>query len=138
MLKKENRLRRMRDFALLSQRGLVVYGRFFTLRLRQSKEPTKIGFVITTKMFKRANKRNRIKRRLREVLRLNRVSWPEQMDLLFIAKPEALTAPFTELTEAVLHAFTKIPEALTKPIPKRAPKAKRKTSVVFRAPAPTA
>lgn len=133
MLPRVHRLRRMRDFALLSQRGRVVYGRFFTLRVRQSKEPTKVGFVVTTKMFKRANKRNRIKRRLREVLRLNQTSWPQNMDLLFIAKPEALTAPFQELTTSVLHAFEKIPEALTKPIPKRPPKAKRKTSVVFKA-----
>ncbi len=134
MLPKVHRLRRMRDFALLSQRGRVVYGRFFTLRIRQSKEPTKIGFVITTKMFKRANKRNRIKRRMREILRLNQVAWPQNMDLLFIAKPEALTAPFAELTTAVLHSFEKIPEALIKPVPKRPPKAKRKSSIVFQAP----
>ena len=134
MLAKIHRLRRMRDFALLSQRGRVVYARFFTLRVRVSQEPTKIGFVITTKMFKRANKRNRIKRRLREVLRLHQSSWPQNMDLLFIAKPEALTAPFEDLTKGVLHAFTKIPEALTKPVPKRPPKAKKKSSVVFRAP----
>lgn len=134
MLPHVHRLRRMRDFALLSQRGRVVYERFFTLRIRASKEPTKIGFVITTKIFKRANKRNRIKRRLREVLRLNQTSWPKNMDLLFIAKPEALKAPFEDLTAAVLHAFTKIPEALTKPVSRRPPKAKRKTSVVFNPP----
>lgn len=136
MLPPAHRLRRMRDFALLSQRGRVVYGRFFTLRIRPSKEPTKIGFVVTTKMFKRAVKRNRIKRRLREALRVQPETWPQNMDLLFIAKPEVLTAAFTELKEAMVSSFAKIPEALTKPVSRRPPKAKRKSSVVFQPPAP--
>ncbi len=134
MLPKVHRLRRMRDFALLSQRGRVVYGRYFTLRVRPSKEPTKIGFVVTTKLFKRANKRNRIKRRMREAIRLIESSWPEKMDLLFIAKPEVLFVEFEALKEALIHSFGKIQEALTQPLPKRPMKAKRKTSVVFRAP----
>ena len=122
----------MRDFALLSQKGRVVYEALFTLRFRASKEPTRIGFVVSTKIYKRAHDRNRTKRRLREALRLLKQSWPANHDLLFIARPEARDADFELMKTAITHAFGKMPEAALKPIPTRKPKAKRKTSVVYR------
>lgn len=131
MLPKTHRLRRMRDFALLSQKGRVVYGPFFTLRFRASKEPTRIGFVVSTKLYKRAHDRNRTKRRLREAVRLLRPVWPENHDILLIARPEARDGAFEDIKAAIVHAIEKLPEAALKPIPKRKPKAKRKTSIVF-------
>lgn len=122
----------MRDFALLSQKGRVVYGPFFTLRFRASDAPTRVGFVVSTKIYKRAHDRNRTKRRLREAIRLIQVSWPEKQDILLIARPEARDAPFEDIKAAVLRAFEKMPEAALKPIPKRRPKAKKKTSVVYK------
>jgi ribonuclease P protein component len=133
MLPKTHRLRRMRDFALLSQKGRVVYGPFFTLRFRASDAPTRLGFVVSTKIYKRAHDRNRTKRRLREAIRLLQISWPERQDILLIARPEARDAPFEDIKAAVLRAFEKMPEAALKPIPKRRPKAKKKSSVVYKA-----
>lgn len=132
MLPKTHRLRRMRDFALLSQKGRVVYGPFFTLRFRASDAPTRLGFVVSTKIYKRAHDRNRTKRRLREAIRLLQISWPERQDILLIARPEARDAPFEDIKAAVLRAFEKMPEAALKPIPKRRPKAKKKSSVVYK------
>ncbi len=121
----------MRDFALLSQKGRVVYGPLFTLRFRASEAPTRVGFVVSTKIYKRAHDRNRTKRRLREAIRLLQASWPEKQDVLIIARPEARDAPFEDIRAAILRSFEKMPEAALKPIPKRKPKAKKKTSVVF-------
>ncbi len=123
----------MRDFALLSQRGRVVFGPFFTLRFRPSQTPTRIGFVASAKIFKTAVARNRVKRRLREVLRLSRAEWPEKTDLLFIARPDATEADFPSLVSALKRVFEKIPEALkAPPRPRKHLKARRKTSVVYR------
>lgn len=132
MLPKTHRLRRMRDFALLSQKGRVVYGPLFTLRFRASEAPTRIGFVVSTKIYKRAHDRNRTKRRLREAIRLLQASWPEKQDILIIARPEARDAAFEDIKANVLKAFEKMPEAALKPIPKRKPKAKKKSSVVYK------
>jgi len=122
----------MKDFALLSQKGRPVFGPFFTLRFRQSQEPTKVGFVASAKVFKRANKRNRVKRRMREALRATMEVWPKNMDLLFVIKAEVLDADFLDLVSSVRRTFEKIPEAMTRPVRPRMPKAKRKTSVVFK------
>lgn len=132
MLPRDQRLRRMRDFALLSQRGRPVFSQAFTLRFRQSQEATKVGFVASNKLFKRANKRNRVKRRMRAVLREVMPQWPGNMDLLFILKPDVLTAVYTDLVAAVLRVFEKIPETLQQPVKPRRMKARRKTSVVYR------
>ncbi len=132
MLEKEKRLRKTRDFALLSQKGRVVYGPFFTLRFRQSEEATKIGFVASTKIFKRAADRNRAKRRMRAALRALEVSWPRNVDLLFIAKREVITVQFEEIKTQVLKAFEKMPEAMKRPPQKRKPRAKKKSSVVYK------
>jgi ribonuclease P protein component len=122
----------MRDFALISQKGRPVFGPFFTLRVRLSKETTRVGFVASNKIFRRANKRNRAKRRLRAVLREVFAQWPAQMDLLFVLKQEVLDAPYEELRASVLRSFEKIPEALLKPLKTRPMKARRKTSVVYK------
>ncbi len=122
----------MRDFALLSQRGRPVFAPFFTLRFRQSQTATKVGFVASNKLFRRANKRNFAKRRMRAILRETMAHWPEKMDLLFVLKPETLTIDYTVLAASVLRTFEKIPEALTQPMRPKKIKARRKTSVVYR------
>lgn len=133
MLPKTERLRRAKDFALLSQKGRVIYSPFYALRLRPSQEPTKVGFVTSTKVFKTAVKRNRAKRRMREALRALKAEWPKSVDLLFILKYEVLEATFEDLRVAVRRSFEKVPDALSKPpVPRKNIKARRKTSVVFR------
>lgn len=133
MLQKPDRLRRAKDFALLSQKGRVIYSPFYALRLRPSQEATKVGFVTSTKVFKTAVKRNRAKRRMREALRLLKAEWPKRVDLLFILKYDVLDATFDGLRSAVRRSFEKVPEALLKPAqPRKHMKARRKTSVVYR------
>ncbi len=132
MLKKEFRLRRARDFALLSQRGFVVFGPYFTLRFRKHGYQTKVGFVASAKIFKTAVARNRVKRRLREAVRLLKEKWPHGYDLLLIAKPEATKAAFQDIQLSLIRSFEKMPLAMERPPKTRPPKAKRKTSVVFK------
>ena len=132
MLPKNERLRRAKDFALLSQKGRVVYSPFYALRIRASQTPTKVGFVTSSKVFKTAVARNRGKRRMREVLRLLKSEWPKNMDLLFILKLELLKADFKELETMVRRSFEKIPETMQKPPAPRKPKARKKSSVVFK------
>jgi ribonuclease P protein component len=133
MLPKPERLRRAKDFALLSQKGRVIYSPLYTLRLRPSDVPTKVGFVTSTKVFKTAVKRNRAKRRMREVLRGLKNDWPKGVDLLFILKYGVLNAKVSDLVASVQHSFEKAPEALSKPpSPRKKMKARRKSSVVYR------
>lgn len=132
MLPKPERLRRARDFALLSQKGRPVFEAFFTLRFRATSTSTKFGIVASAKIFKTAVERNRVKRRMREALRDTRPSWPEKIDGLFVMKREAMAVEATRLREALIHAYGKVPFALTQPIRPKKMKARRTTSVIYK------
>lgn len=81
MLQQQNRLKHDRDFEILFKEGKFVNGEFTTLKywkIQPEKYPRriyapdelKIGFVVGLKVSKSAVKRNRLKRQMREVVRL--------------------------------------------------------------------
>jgi ribonuclease P protein component len=123
MLPRSHRLTQKRDFAKLGTQGRAIYGPYATLRVRELKAgETKVAFITSTKMFKKAVDRNRIKRRLREIIRQIWNELPPKTHLLFIAKPEARDADFQKIIDDIRHMLGKIPEAMKKP-PKMSPRA---------------
>lgn len=81
MLNHEHRLTRMKDFEILFKEGRFVGANYVTAKIWRF-EPTKypkrdykvtdlkIGFIVSKKISKRAVDRNRLKRQMREVVRL--------------------------------------------------------------------
>lgn len=125
MLPKTQRLTKAKDFSRLSTQGRSVFGPYATMRLRQVKEPgTKIAFITSTKIWKKAVDRNRIKRRFRHICRNAMKDTPDRLHILLILKPDALRATHDELAEEIRRLFSKIPEALQKPA-SLSPRAKR-------------
>ncbi len=107
MLPRAARLKRKRDFDRVYQRrqswatpALVLY-----VRARSPQEPSsRLGFVISKKVAKRAHDRNRLKRRLREICRLRllpRTAAQRPFDALFVARSPATQAPFSSLAADV-------------------------------------
>lgn len=126
MLKKNQRLTKKQDFTKLATQGRSVFGPFATMRVRPVRENEKrVAFITSTKVFKKAVDRNRVKRRMREVVRGLFTIIPPNVHLLFILKPEALKAPYPGLVAEVERLLTKIPEALSKP-PQLSPSAKKR------------
>ncbi len=121
MLAKTHRLTQKKDFARLSTQGRSVFGPYVTMRVRSAHEAgPRIAFITSTKVFKLAVDRNRIKRRLRGVLRELLAEVPPKIHVLFIVKPEALKTTPLQLVTEIRRLLGKIPEALTKP-PKMSP-----------------
>lgn len=116
MLEKPHRLVQARHFEKLSNQGRSVFGPFLTMRVRSVGEETpKIAFITSTKVFKLAVDRNRVKRRLRAILRELLPKVPKNVHVLFVVKPEALKSTHVELVTEVERLLGKIPEALLKP-----------------------
>ncbi len=61
-------------------------------------QPTRLGITVTRKIGN-AVERNRIKRLVREVFRLNRTRLPEGLDLVWVAKQQAAQAQFADVLE---------------------------------------
>lgn len=70
MLAKENRLIKKKDFENLLKNGKTYYSPLFILKVIKNKlKITRFGFIISKKTTKKAVIRNKIKRRLREIIR---------------------------------------------------------------------
>ena len=99
-LRREQRLRRRSDFEALQEHGTSRAHPLLVLRASPNSLPySRFGFVVGRRVTKEAVTRNRVRRRLREVVRQTPVQpgW----DLLFIARPKAAEAPFAALQQAV-------------------------------------
>lgn len=113
----ERRLTKKKDFVALASHGRSIFGPLATLRVRQLRthENTRIAFIVSTKVFKKAVDRNRAKRRLREAIRMLLPEIPPALHVLFIAKPESKTIEFTQLVAELRRLLFKIPDALKRP-----------------------
>jgi ribonuclease P protein component len=129
MLPASQRLKKTKDFALMATKGRSIFGPLATLRVRLDSKipknaPSKIGFIVSTKVFKRAVKRNLAKRRFRSAVHELLPIIPPGYHLLFILKPETLTEDYQTIKEEVVRLISKIPETMSKPL-KLSPRAKK-------------
>lgn len=126
MFPKENRLTKIRDFNLLFKHGIYISGFLIDIKLLKLAKITNyipkkedpavflkqllIAISVGTKISKKAVIRNRIKRQIREILRLS-LQKKELMPgyyLLFIAKKEAVGKEYFELEKEVKGLIGKI------------------------------
>ena len=114
MLPKENRLKKKSAFNATYKTGKTLHKDGITLfcgKNKTSEYPTKIGFVVSKKIHKRAVKRNRIKRLMRESVRLlikNNSLKTDCMSLIFVASIKLLNKNFAEVDSSVKKLVAKL------------------------------
>ena len=109
MLPKPYRLKKRTAFAATYRTGKSFHKDGITVFCGKKKAqdiPTKIGFVVSKKIHKRAVKRNRIKRLMRESLRLYIKNSGSDFDtsyisLIFVASTRLLDKDFVEIDSAM-------------------------------------
>ena len=105
-MKKEYRLRRNSDFQYTYKKGRSLRHPLLVLIYRNTNRTrTRIGFSITKK-FGNAVQRNRIKRQLREILRLQYHQLKQGYDLIFVVRKEAKGASY-QILEGAVHNLLK-------------------------------
>lgn len=99
MLPKENRLKKRSAFAATYRTGKSFHIGGITVFIGKEKNndiPTKFGFVVSKKIHKRAVKRNKIKRLMRESCRqfIKEYTYNKYMSLVFVASSKILDKDF--------------------------------------------
>jgi ribonuclease P protein component len=120
MLTQQFRLTRMKDFEILFKEGRFVGGNLVDLKVwkidptkypkrKYSLNDLKIGFVVPIKISKKAVVRNRIKRQMREVVRLllKDKCIKSGYFMLFLAKKVAIEAEYGIINQSVLDLLKK-------------------------------
>jgi len=103
---KGHRLQENRDFRKVFARGRSVANRYFVLYVskKRSSEASRIGFSVSKKVGN-AVVRNRVKRLLREVCRLQIGDWEHGVDLIVIARKEAAALSYVDVEKQILQLF---------------------------------
>ncbi len=109
----ERRLRRQRDFQALREQGVSRAHPLLVLRTTPNKLAySRFGFAISRRIARRAVVRNKLRRRLQDLVR--RAPVQGGWDMLFIARTAAPTATFDELQQALANVMERA-KVLTPP-----------------------
>ena len=101
-------LKKNYEFHRLYSKGRSAVTPFLVVYARQSRRPgNRIGFTVSNKLGK-AVKRNRVRRRLREIYRLNEQRFVRGTELVVVARGRAVTATYRQLESAFLYACGKL------------------------------
>jgi ribonuclease P protein component len=102
------RLKRRADFLAAATGAKVPAGPFvLQARLRDDRGPVRVGFTVTKKTGN-AVERNRIRRRLRELVRLSAGPMQAGHDYVLIGRRSALNAPFEKMTDDFTRALKRL------------------------------
>lgn len=106
---KENRLRKRRDFQQVYRHGRLFQDRYFRIFYLERPGPPRLGLAVSRKLGK-AVARNRVKRVIREVFRLNKPLFAN-LDLIVQPRAAAMDLPAKALRERFLKAAARLPRA---------------------------
>lgn len=80
---------------------MVVYA------LKTQRGDRRVGYTVSTKLGK-AVVRNRIRRRLREIYRLNSYKLKDSFDIVIVARSRCIEAEYAKMEQAFLHACAEL------------------------------
>jgi len=108
MLLKENRLRRKKDFDNVFKDGRSFKEDFLILRIgKNNLSEIRFGFIVSQKISKKATVRNKIKRRISELIRQKIEKFKKGFDVILIAVPGIEMEDFWEIDETLEKLFKK-------------------------------
>jgi ribonuclease P protein component len=108
MLARKNRLTNRTDFSAVYSKGNYLTDGNITIKfLNSGNKTTRIGFSIGKNFSKKAVERNKIRRLLQEIIRLNLSFFKPGFDIIIMLKPGFEKNNFKEINAILKHIMQK-------------------------------
>ena len=111
----DRRVKRRSDFLRIQGSKNKFRARHFLVAVERAELESKIGITVTTKLSKRANVRNLLKRRIREIFRKSNV--PFGFNFVVIALNGAIDLEYDQIEEELCFLLEKAKRELSKTTP---------------------
>ena len=109
MYPKENRLRKKKDFEQVWQAKKSAYLKFLGMKIVENHQNnTRFGVIISNKISKKAVIRNKIKRRIRNIVTKEKDKIKKGWDVVIIGQPAIIEAGLSEIKNEIRQIFTKL------------------------------
>lgn len=109
MLPKVNLLRKEKDFEAVFEKNKTYYGSSLGLKVQKNNNETKrFGFLVSSKISKRAVDRNLIKRRLKYAISKRLSDIKDGQDFVFITFPVILGKTYQEIEREINEGLTSL------------------------------
>lgn len=108
MLPKKFRLAKKKDFEKIHKFGKFSGQDFLAIKtVKNNLNVSRFGFLIGLKISKKATVRNKVKRRLRETIRLRLDKIKPGFDVAVFARPEIVEKDYLEIDKTIDKVFKK-------------------------------
>ena len=108
MLPKINRIKKQKDFEIIFKKGVSFKNSLFVLKfIKNSLNKTRVSFIVSNKISKKATVRNKIRRRLSEIVKKEINNIKGSLDIVFISLPGIEKKDFLELKDALNNLLIK-------------------------------
>ncbi|MBU4331908.1 ribonuclease P protein component [Patescibacteria group bacterium] len=109
MLAKKYRLTRQNDFDKVFKNGRSFFNKEVGVKYANNDlDYSRFGFVVSNKISKKATERNKIKRRLREVIRLDFPKIKKGVDTVVVARTGIGELGYKEIEERVITCLKRL------------------------------
>jgi ribonuclease P protein component len=109
MIKKANRLTRKKDFDAVWQKGRSSFDKIFGVKVLSSGlQANRFGIMAGLKFSKKAVERNKIKRRIREIIGAEENNLKKGFDIAITVLPAARGLDFAELRESMIYNLKRL------------------------------
>ena len=109
MLPQKNRLSKKKDFDKVFKKGKSSFDGLLGVKmLKNEQEFTRFGIIVSSKVSKKAVIRNKIKRRIRNIIAKNYNSGANAKDVVIISLPKISGKKYNEIEKSLGAHFKKL------------------------------
>lgn len=107
-LSKKFRLSKKNDFEAVFENGRKIYGKYVSLfAVKNNLKFNRFGVIVSNKVSKKAVERNRIRRRITEVIKQDFKLLKNGFDFVIVAKHQIRDKNYQSIKDEILELFVK-------------------------------